>query len=90
MNQKYQGKNEKSVGKLVSDLKAALPSFEEFFKSLKKELKTLQKKAIIQNDTKLVNITEHFIKYIDQEIKKWKKVSQAGAFVALRQRMKRH
>ncbi len=84
--QEYQGKDKKFVGRLVKDLKEALP-FEKFFVSLKKELITLQKKAITQNDARLVNIIKRFIKYIDQERSTWKKKNQIELFTALCRRM---
>ena len=77
---------EKNALKLASELKKI--KIEEVFGKLKKALGNLQKKATAQNEMRLVNMINRFIKYIDKQKAAWNKRKPSEIYSAICKRMK--
>ncbi len=77
---------EKNALKLASELNKI--KIEEVFRKLKKALNDLQKKATAQNEMRLVNMIDRFIKYIEKEQAAWNKKKPSEIYSAICKRMK--
>ena len=84
--EKYQGKDKRSAGDLVKELREALP-LDQILPKLKTRLILLQKKATKQKDIELAKTIKHFVAYINKQIATWSNKSLLELFIALCRRM---